>query len=111
MSVTPAQVRAARAWLNWNQAELAEHASVGLSTLRDFEADRRTPIPNNLAAIQRALEDAGISFQFGDRGEARGITGVMAPSGSSPTRRTPEAQSEKRQGTADRGQRGKRTRR
>lgn len=57
--LTPAQCRSARGWLNWTQAELAKEASVGLSTLRDFEAEIRTPIQNNLAAIRRALEEGG----------------------------------------------------
>jgi DNA-binding transcriptional regulator YiaG len=54
--LTPAQCRAARGWLNWTQAELAKSANVGLSTVRDFESEVRTPIQNNLAAIRRALE-------------------------------------------------------
>jgi transcriptional regulator with XRE-family HTH domain len=60
--MTPEQVRAARGWLNWTQAELAERAQVGLSTVKDYEAGRRNPIQNNLLAIIAALESAGISF-------------------------------------------------
>ena len=57
--LTPAQCRSARGWLNWTQAELAKSANVGLSTVRDFESEVRTPIQNNLAAIRRALEEGG----------------------------------------------------
>jgi len=70
--MSPEQCRAARAWLNWSQAELAAKAKVSSSTLRDFEAGRRVPIANNLASIRRALEDAGIQFLF-DNEKAWGV--------------------------------------
>ena len=60
--MSPEQVRAARNWLAWTQAELADRAHVGLSTVKDYEGGRRTPIANNLEGIQRALEKAGMSF-------------------------------------------------
>jgi predicted transcriptional regulator len=60
--MSPEQVRAARNWLAWTQAELAEKARVGLSTIKDLESGKRTPIANNLEAIQRALESGGITF-------------------------------------------------
>jgi DNA-binding transcriptional regulator YiaG len=60
--MTPEQCRAARAWLNWPQDGLAKAASVGVSTVRDFEAGRREPTRNNLAAMKAALEKGGISF-------------------------------------------------
>jgi ribosome-binding protein aMBF1 (putative translation factor) len=62
----PEQCRAARGWLAWSQEELAKRAKVGLSTVKDFEGRRRTPIANNLAAMRRALEAAGIEFTNGD---------------------------------------------
>ena len=58
----PEQSRAARGWLGWTQADLAEKAKVGLSTVKDYEAGKRTPIANNLEAMQRALEAFGITF-------------------------------------------------
>ncbi|MEJ0076476.1 MAG: helix-turn-helix domain-containing protein [Alphaproteobacteria bacterium] len=58
----PEQTRAARGWLGWTQAELAEKARVGLSTVKDYEAGKRTPIANNLDAMRRALEACGIRF-------------------------------------------------
>jgi len=62
--MSPEQCRAARAWLDWSQDKLAAKAQVSNSTLREFEAGRRLPIANNLAAIRRALENAGIEFLF-----------------------------------------------
>ena len=72
--MTPEQCRAARAWLNWTQAELAQSARVALSTVKDYEAGRRVPIANNLAAIRLALENFGISFVFDDEKKPFGIT-------------------------------------
>ncbi|AYO82231.1 helix-turn-helix domain-containing protein [Methylobacterium brachiatum] len=60
--MTPEQSRAARGWLDWSQDELATRSRVALSTVRDFEKGRRTPIANNLDAMRRALEAAGIAF-------------------------------------------------
>lgn len=60
--MTPAQSRAARGLIEWSQEQLAEAAHLGLSTIRDFEKGRRVPTHNNLTAIKRALEDAGVSF-------------------------------------------------
>jgi transcriptional regulator with XRE-family HTH domain len=58
----PEQSRAARGWLGWTQAKLAEEARVGISTVKDYEAGKRTPIKNNLQAMRRALEAVGIKF-------------------------------------------------
>ncbi|HEY0330769.1 MAG TPA: helix-turn-helix transcriptional regulator [Rhodopseudomonas sp.] len=60
--LTPAQSRAARALINWSQPQLAEASRTGVSTIRDFETGKRTPIANNLTAIQAALEAAGVEF-------------------------------------------------
>lgn len=66
--LAPEQSRAARAWLEWSQEDLAQRAHVSLSTVRDFEKGRRMPIKNNLDAIRLSLEMAGVSLLFrGDK--------------------------------------------
>lgn len=62
MLITAAQSRAARALLNISQPQLSERSGTSVSTIRDFETGKRTPIPNNLAAIRAALEAAGVLF-------------------------------------------------
>src|ERR1017187_3623893 len=79
--LTPEQSRAARGWLDWSQETLANLASVSMSTIRDFEKGRRTPIANNLSAIERVLETAGIRLLF-DGERAAGIGIVDAGSAS-----------------------------
>ncbi|WP_091681548.1 helix-turn-helix domain-containing protein [Methylocapsa palsarum] len=78
--MTPEQCRAARGWLDWSQGDLASAASVSLSTVRDFEKGRRVPIPNNLGAMQAALEGKGIGFV--DDGETCGITYAAPKNGT-----------------------------
>jgi DNA-binding transcriptional regulator YiaG len=72
--MSPEQCRAARAWLDMTQPDLAKAGGVGLSTVRDFEAGRRVPIANNLAAMRAALEARGIGFAMLVDGTPCGIT-------------------------------------
>jgi transcriptional regulator with XRE-family HTH domain len=74
--MSPEQCRAARGWLGWTQQELARRAGVGLSTVRDFEKGERKPIANNLAAIRRAIESAGVELRFDENRRPTGI-GVL----------------------------------
>jgi ribosome-binding protein aMBF1 (putative translation factor) len=70
--MSPEQSRAARGWLGWSQQELSRRARVGLSTVRDFERGDRKPIANNLDAMRRAIEAAGIQLLDED-GKAVGV--------------------------------------
>lgn len=71
------QIRAARAWLNLSQQELAEVAGVSKRTLAAFEQGATIPYDRTLRDIQWALEKLGIEFVFdgsvgvGIRGRAR----------------------------------------
>jgi DNA-binding transcriptional regulator YiaG len=58
--MTPAQCRAARAFLQISQDDLAKAANVSVSTVRDFEVGKREPIAATLAAMRLALEKQGI---------------------------------------------------
>lgn len=80
--MTPEQCRAARNWLDLSQEELASAAGVSLSTVRDFEKGRRTPIPATLTAMRVALESRGMGFVDDDR--AWGITAKKPQKADSP---------------------------
>ena len=60
--MTPAQCRAARGLINMNLAQLASAAVVPVTTIFDFEGGYGKPKPEDLAAIQGALERAGVEF-------------------------------------------------
>ncbi|WP_430251271.1 helix-turn-helix domain-containing protein [Neorhizobium sp. DAR64860/K0K1] len=62
MTIDAAQSRGARGLLDWSQTKLAQASNLSESTIRDFEKGRRVPSVNNLAAIRRAMEEAGIAF-------------------------------------------------
>ena len=61
-SMTPAQCRAARALLEITQPELADFAKLGLSTVVDFEKERRQVSLLAIGAIRDALVKIGIEF-------------------------------------------------
>jgi DNA-binding transcriptional regulator YiaG len=67
------QCRAARALLKWSQTKLAESSGVALSTVAEFEIDKREPREDNVTAIRRALEDAGVEFIPARGGKGVGV--------------------------------------
>jgi DNA-binding XRE family transcriptional regulator len=74
--MSPAQCRSARAWLGWSQDNLAKAAGVGLSTVKDFENENRTPIQSTQMAMRVALEGAGIGFSFADEKGVKSACGI-----------------------------------
>jgi hypothetical protein len=47
--------------------------------VRDYETERRNPIANNIQAVRRAIEEAGIEFVFDRAGNPAGILVRGAP--------------------------------
>ena len=70
--MTPAQCRAARALLGITQSQLARAAKLGLSTVVDFEKERRLVSEEAVKAMQTALQRAGIVF-VEDNGGGEGV--------------------------------------
>jgi DNA-binding XRE family transcriptional regulator len=60
--ITPAQSRAARALLEITQSELADAADLGLSTVVDFEKERRQVSTLAIRAIRDAWAAYGVDF-------------------------------------------------
>jgi transcriptional regulator with XRE-family HTH domain len=73
MEINIAQIRAARSLLGWTQADLAAAAEIALPTVKRYETGVRTPIPVIMAAIRRALEDAGVEFIPAKSGKGVGV--------------------------------------
>ena len=68
----PAQVRMARAALNWSLDDLAKAAGVHRNTISNFETGRYGGDPEKLAAVRRTLEAAGVIF-VAENGEGPGV--------------------------------------
>ncbi|MER9413662.1 helix-turn-helix transcriptional regulator [Mesorhizobium sp. M0589] len=60
--MTPAQCRAARGLIKWNQDDLATAAKVSVVTVRNFENEKSSPQRATIVVMNRALEAAGVEF-------------------------------------------------
>ena len=69
-TVTAQHVKAARAFLDWTAADLADKCDVGVATIRRFECGVNIR-DGSRQAIFDALIGAGIEFQNGGRPGAR----------------------------------------
>lgn len=64
-----AQVRAARALLDWTQDDLAGAAGITPQTVRLLETGQRVPFDRTLRAMKSAFEGAGVTFVLEGKGE------------------------------------------
>jgi transcriptional regulator with XRE-family HTH domain len=62
--ITAAQLRAARAFLEVSQSELALAADVGRSAIADYERGARVPHDSTLRKLESALHAMGIELLF-----------------------------------------------
>src|SRR5882762_1024939 len=76
------QCRGACAMLRWSTIELSRAAQVGQATVNRFERTEGETIPATIAAMQRALEAAGVEFLDGNG--VRLKAKAAAPSGGRP---------------------------
>lgn len=72
--ITGRQIAAARALAGVSQAELADTANISVPTLRRMEASEglAAGLANNVAAVRRALETAGVIF-IAENGQGPGV--------------------------------------
>ena len=63
--ITIEQIKAARALLDWNQDELAKATGISKPAIANIERRLSKPRAETLAALQSAMEEAGIEFTDG----------------------------------------------
>ncbi len=68
----PAQIRAARALLDWRQVDLVKASGVSDLTIKNFEHGATHPHASTLDAMRGALEAAGVIF-VEENGEGPGV--------------------------------------
>lgn len=78
--ITSAQIRAARALLDWSRSDLSEKSGVGASALMRLESANGIPSGNikTFEAVQRTLEGAGIEF-IGTAEDGAGVRWKIKP--------------------------------
>lgn len=65
-TLTSAQIRAARAMIDWSGPNLAVRSGVSFSTIKRMEKSEGLVKPESIRRVRRTLEDAGIRFGTGD---------------------------------------------
>ena len=64
--ITPSQIRAARALLDWSQVDLAGRADLSKDSIKNIETGQTSPQLQTLLKIKTAFEEAGITFTDDD---------------------------------------------
>ena len=62
---SPRQVKAVRSWLGMSQPEFAKKAGLSLSTIMDYEKEKRRTSTESLAAIGLYLKTLEVEFVAG----------------------------------------------
>lgn len=73
--LTPAQLRAARALLNWSQAEFAKRCggATDPSTIKRYEAEKSDPKQSTLLVWEKTLRKAGVVLIEGTETDGPGV--------------------------------------
>ncbi len=72
-AIIPAQIRAARAMLDWSMMDLAEAAQLSVSTVKRFERSGDQSVSDGaVAMMQDAAETEGVNF-LADDGNGPGV--------------------------------------
>jgi DNA-binding XRE family transcriptional regulator len=72
MPVTNAQVRMARAALNWTVRDLAEATGLHRNTISNIEVGRYAGNQESISVIEKVLRDAGVEF-IAENGKGPGV--------------------------------------
>ncbi|MGT2466767.1 MAG: XRE family transcriptional regulator [Mesorhizobium sp.] len=75
--LTPEQVTAARALLNWPRVRLGAKCDLSEASIREFERGRRMPSAEKLLAMRQVLQAAGVAF-FGQDGSGKPVVRLHA---------------------------------
>lgn len=79
------QLRAARAYLDWSQADLAENAGLSEISVKNIERGVAAPKVSTMAALITAIEKAGVEFTNSGRPGVR-MRGKAKPRGKPKSR-------------------------
>lgn len=71
--ITPAQCRAARGLVKWNQKELAAKSGVSSLAINRFECNKSSPHNATLKVIRDTFEAAGVLFIDADEEAGAGV--------------------------------------